>query len=66
MRQVAQVVLEGGEAGDQLPVEAKGRGPVGEALLGVGDDLPDCLPEVRQRGALGLLEPDQVGVDLLL
>ena len=65
MRQVAQMVLEGGEAGDNLAVQAECRRPVGEALLGVGDNLQDCLSQRLERAALRLVQSCQVSVYLL-
>src|SRR5437588_5079099 len=62
--QVAQVVLEGGEACDHLPFDAERGDPVGDALLGLGNDLEDRAPQRLQGGAFGLLEVFQVLVDL--
>ena len=65
MRQIAQVVLEGGKAGDDLALHAECRQPIRDALLGVGDDFQNRLPQLLKRAALGLLQPFQIGVDLV-
>jgi hypothetical protein len=54
--EVAEVILEGGEARDDLALDAKSRDLVRNDLFGVGDDLEDRAPQRLERAALGLLD----------
>src|SRR5580692_1417060 len=65
VRKVAQMILERGEPGDGLSPDLEGGEAVGHALLGVGEDVEDPLPQQGQRAALRLLQGFQVSVDLL-
>src|ERR1041385_591261 len=51
--EVAQVILEGGEAGDDPALDTEGRNLVRDDLFGVGDDLEDRVPQSLERAALG-------------
>ena len=65
VRQVAQVILEDGEADHGFAAHLEGRYPVGDALLGVRNDRQDAAPQVLQRGALGFADGGEVTVDVL-
>ena len=65
LREVAEVVLECSEARDRLPPELEGRHPVGDALVGIGDDVEDDPAQVLQGGPPGFVEGCQVLVDLV-
>ena len=65
MRQVAQMVFERGEPGDGLSADLEGRESVGDALLGLGEEVEDRLAQLGQRGALRLFQRIEVPVDLL-
>src|SRR5437763_16983229 len=59
-RQVAQVILERGEARDGLAVQAEGRDAIGDQLFRLRDDLEDRPTQRLKRAALGLLESPQL------
>jgi hypothetical protein len=63
-RQVAQVVLERGEASDDLALHTESRNAVGEHLLSLRKDLKDRPAQRLKRAALGLIESAQVLVNL--
>src|ERR671934_1150848 len=65
MRQIAEVVLEGCESGDDLVVQAESGAAIGNPLFCLRNDAENRLTQVLQRGSLGLLEPGEVFVNLL-
>jgi hypothetical protein len=65
MRQVAQVVLEGGETGDDFSIDPEGGHAVRDALLGFGDDPKDRLAQFLQGSALRLFYFRKVAVHFL-
>lgn len=65
VRQVAEVGLERGEAGDRLSAHLEGREAIGHPLLGLGEDVKYRLAQLGERFALGLIQAIQVLVDLL-
>src|SRR5581483_12228924 len=62
-RQVAQVILEGGEAGNGLPAHPKSGYAIGDHLFGFWDHLEDGAAERLERAALWLVEAAQIVVD---
>jgi hypothetical protein len=64
--QVAQVILECCESGDDLALHSESRRPVRDALLGLGEEAGDGIAQLTQRGSLGLIELGQIPIDLLL
>src|SRR5207253_9637134 len=64
-RQVAQVVLEGGEAGDRLPIHPEGGNAIRDHLLGLGDDSKDGAAERLERAPFRLLDTPEVVVNFL-
>jgi hypothetical protein len=65
VRQIRQMVLERSEPGDHLAVDAKCRHAVGDARLRVRDNRSDRATESGKGASAGLLEPGQVGIDLI-
>src|SRR3954451_2105144 len=63
-RQVTQVILEGGEARDDLAPDAKGGNAVGDTLLSFRDDLENRVAQRLEGSALRFLDGAQVVVDL--
>jgi len=64
-RQVAQMILERGEARDCLASYAEGGNPVRDHLLGVRDDLKNGAAQCLKRAALRLIDSPQILVNLL-
>ena len=55
-RQVAEVILEGGEAGYDLAADAECGNAVRDSLLSVRDDLEDGVAQRLKRVALRLVD----------
>ena len=62
--EIAEVVLEGREAGNDPALDPEGGHPVRDDLLGVGDDLEDRSPQ-RLECAARLLDSPEVLVNVL-
>jgi len=58
------VILERGEAGDDLTAHAESGNAVGDHLFGVGNDLENGSAQYRESAALWLLDTLQVPVNL--
>ena len=65
MGQVAQVILEGGETGDDLPVDPESRELVRNPFFGLRDDFEDPLTQSLQTRSFRLIETCQVLIDLI-
>src|ERR1035441_2720055 len=63
-RQVAQVILERGKAGDRLTAYPESRHAVGDHFFRIPDDLEDPAPQGLKRAAARLLNTTQILVDL--
>ena len=64
-RQVAQVASKRSEPGNRLTAYTEGRNTIGDDLLSIRNDLQNRAAKRLERGALGLLDTEQVLVDLL-
>ena len=65
MREVAQMVLERRESGDDLAAQSESWHAVRDALFGVGHDAKNGAAQFAQCGSLGLVESRQVRIDLV-
>jgi hypothetical protein len=59
------VILKRGEPGDRLSADFERRQPIGDPLVGLGQDLLDRVAQRGQRRALGFLQAVEVVVDFL-
>src|ERR1700680_197608 len=66
MREVAEMVLERGEARDHLAADPEARNRVRNALFSLRKDLQDGLTKRTQRRLLRLLQCRQIRVNPLL
>jgi hypothetical protein len=64
VREIAQVILEGGKSGNRLALHLEGGTTVSDALLSIRNDFHDVAAELLERRSLGLLNPPEVVVDL--
>ncbi len=64
MRQVAEMVLERCESGDDFPLHPECRETVGDSFVSVGHHLKDGLAQALQRRPFRLIEVGQVFVNL--
>jgi hypothetical protein len=65
MGQIAEVVLERREPRDDLAVDSERGHAVGNALLGIGNNVKDRPTQMLQGGALSRIERLEIVVDIL-